>query len=153
MWTPIRKSHTKVMQRKSINSHNQISQRPHKNHENPARKSHTTNMQHKPWHRTRVRQEKEAEFIQQSKSMKYHQDISLEYHRLSQTTYVVTMGHGWEYTQSPAFFNTISLPSLHHIVTTNSEPPTEPSNHTIAWVHVTSSHSPLHVLTYYKTYR
>jgi hypothetical protein len=117
------------MQIKSMNSHQQISQRPHKNHENPARKAHTTNMQHKAWHRTRVRQEKEAEFIQQSKSIKYHQDISLEYHRLSQTTYVLTMGHGGEYTQSPAFFNTTSLPSLHHIITTNPEPPTEPSNY------------------------
>ena len=116
-----------------MNSHNQISQRPHKNHENPARKSHTTNMQHKPWHRARVRQQKEAEFIQQSNSMKYHHDISLEYHRLSQTTYVVTMGHGWEYTQSPDFFNITSLPSLHHIITTNPKPPTETSNHTIAW--------------------
>ena len=29
----------------------------------------------------------------------------------------------WEYTQSPTFFNTTSLPSLHHIITTNSNTP------------------------------
>ncbi len=34
-----------------------------------------------------------------------------------------------------------------------TEPPTEPSNHTIAWAHVTSNHSPIYVWTYYETYR
>ncbi len=40
----------------------------------------------------------------------------------------------------------------HHIVSTNPNPRLNPPN-TIAWVHVPSSHSPLHVLTYFYTYR
>ena len=48
------------------------------------------------------------------------------------------MGH-WEYTQSPALFNTTSIPSLHHIITTNPNPWLNPPI-TIAWVsrHVNS---------------
>jgi hypothetical protein len=48
-----------------------------------------------------------------------------------------------------------STPPLYHLYITSS-PPTP--NHrrnppiTIAWVHVTSSHSPLYVLTYFETY-
>jgi hypothetical protein len=33
------------------------------------------------------------EISQRPKSMKYHKDISFEYHRLSKTAHVVTMGH------------------------------------------------------------
>jgi hypothetical protein len=34
-----------------------------------------------------------------------------------------------EYTQSPAFFNIASLPSLHYIITINPDPPAKSSNH------------------------
>ncbi len=47
---------------KSMNSHKEVSQRP-KKHENPVRKSHTKNVQHKAWSSITVKQEKEAEFI------------------------------------------------------------------------------------------
>ena len=50
----------------------------------------------------------------------------------------------------------INPPPLYHLYITSSpptpNPSTEPYNHTIAWVHETSSHSPLHVLTYFQTY-
>ncbi len=56
----------------------------------------------------------------------------------------------WEYTQSPAFFNTTSLPSLHYIINPTSLPSlhyiinTKPNPRlppiTIAWAHVTSRH-------------
>ncbi len=51
----------------------------------------------------------------------------------------------WEYTQSPAFFNTTSL---YHLYTTSSPPTQTPRLNppiTIAWVHVTSSHSSLNI--------
>ncbi len=48
-------------------------------------------------------------------------------------------------------------PPLYHLYITSSPPTQNPSsapiNHSIASVHITSSHSPLFVLTYYPTYR
>jgi hypothetical protein len=87
---------------------------------------------------------------QRPKSMKYHKEHLIKVLPLVTNRIRCYIGH-CEYTQSPVFFNTTSLPSSHHNITFNSKPPTEPSNHTIAWVHVTSSHI-LHY-TYSLTFR
>jgi hypothetical protein len=77
----------------------------------------------------------------QLKSMKPHEDVSqrpknvhenpvrkshsenMQHNPWSQTTYVVTMGHGSTLNlPRSSFFNITSLPSLHHIITTNLNP-------------------------------
>ncbi len=112
-WNFIRMSRTKIVKKKSIKAFKDISYRP------KSTKSQKESMQQNAanFKRTSHNSKKAWNLIRKSRK-----------------------NGPWECTQSPAFFNTTSLPSLHHIITTNPKPPTEPSNHTIAWVHVTSSH-------------
>ncbi len=69
------------------------------------------------------------------------------------TNHIRCYNESWKFTQSPACFNITSLPSLHHIFAANLNPRLNPSNHySTSSRHVTSSHSPIYVLTYLHTY-
>ncbi len=63
------------------------------------------------------------------KSMTSHKKISLGISP-GVPIHIRCYNRPWDNTQSPACFNTISLPSLHHIITNNQpQPPTETSSH------------------------
>ncbi len=92
--------------------------------------------------------------IYRPKGMKSHQEISQRSKawniiRASHKNITgVLMDNGSTFNLRVLQYRT-SLPSLHHIITTNPKHPMEPSDHTIAWVRRTSSHSPPYKLTYY----
>ncbi len=81
------------------------------------------------------------------KSMKYHNETWAGKNvRISPlVTHWICCHNGlWEFTQFPAFFNATSLPSLHHIITTNPNTRLNPPI-TIAWVHVASRYSTISI--------